>query len=199
MKHLNNKGITTIEVLVCFIIVVVITVSMHSTISYYSQKRLYESYKQKVINYKNILTQEIQRDVINIGLTTAKVDRKVDLENSKTSYVVDMDLRDSTKRRLIVEQTLANSVYHPKGSTSTNDTFRVEYGPPDNMTAYDIPELGSFKNEYGYTVQDLSINNVLIEVVDSRVLSIYIGFYHPELGTRYAINIVAPIDFVFVD
>ncbi len=210
MKKLNNKGITTIEVLLCFIIVVVITVSMHSTISYYSQRRILESHKQKIINYKNLLTQDIQNDLIRIGVTSAKVTKDIIVEESKARYVLDMDLRDSSKRRLIVEQTFAESTYHPKGSTTSDDTFRVEYGDPtptvDNgvtyyygMISYDIPKLGDFKNDYGHTVQDLSINNVLIEVVDSRVLTIYIGLYHPELGTRYAINIVSPIDFVFVN
>ena len=36
----------------------------------------------------------------------------------------------------------------------------------------------------------------LINIEDDNILSIYIGFYHPELMTRYGINIVCPIDFV---
>ena len=49
----------------------------------------------------------------------------------------------------------------------------------------------------------MQINNIIINVsneltsddIGSHVLNIYIGFYHPELGNRYAINIVCPIDY----
>ena len=56
MKKLNNKGITIIEVLVCFVLVVTISMSIFSTVSAYNDKRMLESYKSKVLNYKNILT-----------------------------------------------------------------------------------------------------------------------------------------------
>ena len=40
MRRLNNKGVTTIEILICFIIVVIITVSMYAVVSSYNQKRI---------------------------------------------------------------------------------------------------------------------------------------------------------------
>ena len=33
MKKLNNKGITTIEVIVCFLLIVIISASMYTTVS----------------------------------------------------------------------------------------------------------------------------------------------------------------------
>ena len=42
MKKLNNKGITTIEVIICFILVVTITTSMFATVSSFNQKRIIE-------------------------------------------------------------------------------------------------------------------------------------------------------------
>ena len=56
-------------------------------------------------------------------------------------------------------------------------------------------EYQEILNKVETTAKDLSINNVLIGISEENVLSIYIGFYHPELGTRYAINIVAPINY----
>ena len=41
-KKLNNKGITTIEVLLCFVIIVMISVSMYNTVSIYNDKRILE-------------------------------------------------------------------------------------------------------------------------------------------------------------
>ena len=198
MKRLNSKGITTVEVLVCFVLVVIITLSMYQTISFYNEKRILEGYKQKIYSYKYELTQEIQSDLIRIGLVDANIDKKI--EGSKITYTVDMVLRDSTKRRLVIEQTLTKSDYHPSGSTSVDDAFMIKYGPPSDLIERPLPNLGSYKvKDTGKTAQDFSINNVLIEKIDDRVLSIYIGFYHPDFGTRYAIDITTPVDFIFSD
>ena len=40
MKKLNNKGITTIEVIISFVLVVIISASLFTTISAYNAKRL---------------------------------------------------------------------------------------------------------------------------------------------------------------
>lgn len=194
MKKLNNRGITTIEVIICFVLVVVITVTMYTTISTFNQKRLIESYKARIYTYKNLLTKDIQDDFIKKGLTHASYSRKT--SGSKVTYTVDCDLRDGTKRRLIIEQRLAQSTYHEGGDPYNNDEFMIKYGTPTDPVEYPIPELGETKNDNGYTVKDLSINNISIKITENNVLTIYIGFYHPELGTRYGINIVCPIDFV---
>ena len=59
---------------------------------------------------------------------------------------------------------------------------------------YPIPDLGEYQNDLGETVKDLRINNIDIDA-SSNVLSIYIGFYHPDLSTRYGISIVCPINY----
>lgn len=194
MKKLNNKGITTIEVLICFILVVIITVSMYATVSGFNEKKIVEGYKEEIYDYKNILTKDIQDDFIKIGLTHANYEKTIN--GDMTVHTVTCNLRDGTTRKLVVEQTLASSSYHIGGSTTSDDRFMIKYGPSDDLVEYPLPDLGSYKNEYGHTVQDLSINNVLISIDDNNVLSIYIGFYHSELATRYAINIVCPIDYI---
>ena len=82
MKKLNNKGITTIEVIICFILVVTITTSMFATVSSFNQKRIIEQYKEEIYTYKNLLTKEIQDDFIKIGVTTAEY--KTNVSGSKT-------------------------------------------------------------------------------------------------------------------
>lgn len=207
MKKLNNKGITTIEVLICFILVVIITVSMYATVSSFNEKKIIEGYKEEVYDYKNILTKDIQDDLIKIGLVHAKYEKTV--EGSKVTHTVTMNLKDGTDRKLVVEQLLAYSSYHIGGSTTEDDYFMIKYGLPDDLIEYPLPELGYSGYNSSLSkicdpdtedncrkVQDLSINNVLINITDDNVLSIYIGFYHPELATRYGINIVCPIDYV---
>lgn len=213
MKKLNNKGITTIEVIVSFVIVVIITASLYTTVSNYNQKRLLENYKSKIYTYKNTLTKEIQDDFIKIGLTHATYD--VLHEGPRTTHIVICDLKDGTKRKLEVMQQFTKSTYHD-GDGTVDDEFMIKYGEcTDNCNSasevvdvleYPIPNLGQSitdKIEEGGVVvggnkitYDLSINNVLISIEDENILSIYIGFYHPELMTRYGINVVCPIDFI---
>lgn len=198
MQKLNNKGITTIEVIVCFVLVVIITLTMYSTISTFNQKRSLESYKARIYTYKNTLTKQIQDDFIKKGLLSANYNRKT--EGAKVTYTVDCKLKDNTSRLLIIEQQLTyNEGVHEGGKRDVNDEFMIKYGPPTDLIEYPIPNLGEEEieqtNGTKTKAKNLSINNVLIKINSNNVLSIYIGFYHPELGTRYAIDIVSPINF----
>lgn len=219
---LNNKGFTTVEVLICFVIVSVVMMSLFSIISAYNEKRINESYRSRVYEYKNSLTNTIQDDFIKKGLTFAKVS----VEGSPGSaagrkYTVDCSLKNGEERRLIIFQRFTKTAIHPEGNINASDDFYIEYGPPDSMLREPFPNLGEIKGNYSSgegtfvkndsatncggnpcIFKDFQINNVLVEISneddpneESRVLSIYIGFYHPDLGTKYAINIVAPIDY----
>lgn len=206
MKKLNNKGITTIEVIICFLLVVIISTSMYTTVSAFNERRIIEQYKEEIYSYKNILTKQIQDDFIKIGITSAKFDTTK--EGAKTTYNLEVTLRDGTKRKLIIIQQLGYSIYHLGGTKNKSDEFMIKYGKVGEEIEYPIPDLGEFhvdsagnrKNCTGgsgcLTIKDLSINNVYLNVEKDQVLTIYIGFYHPELSTRYAISIVAPLNYV---
>ncbi len=177
MRRLNQKGVTTIEILICFVIVVIITVSMYATVSSYNHKRIIEGYKEKLTTYKNTLTKDMQDDFVKIGVSGASYQRVANGAN--VTYTVDIRLKDSSKRQLIIEQTLGKSSYHTSGTPNTDDHFMIKYGLPSDLVEYDLPNLGSYKEADGSIIQDLSINNVLIQILDEKVLLIYIGFYHP--------------------
>ena len=203
MRPLNNRGITTIEVLLCFILVVIITTSMYGTVSSFNNKRLVEQYKEKIFSYKELLTKEIQDDFVQIGLTHAKYtknvvteDRDDGIKEGTVIHTVDCTLQDGTTRQLIIYQALAKDASRMGTNTAPNDYFMIEYGPNSNLTQYPIPDLGETTNDDGATIKFLIINNISIKIEDDKVLSIYIGFYHPELTTRYGINIVAPIGYM---
>ncbi len=195
MKMYNKRGITTIEVIICFVLVVIITVSMFSIISSFGEKRVEERYKEEINNYKEIVTKEIQDDFIKIGLMNVSYNREVS-DDKTTVYSLDCTLKDGSPRRLEIIQRFTKSSYHPGGTTSASDYYMIKYGEPTDMIEYPLPDLGSFKNkETNQTVKDLSINNVIIKISNDNILSLYIGFYHPELTTKYAINIVCPINY----
>lgn len=192
MKKLNNKGMTAIEILVCFVLLVIIVVSMYGTVSSYKNKQSIESYKEKINTYKNLLTKDIQDDLIKGGLVSANI---VPATASSNKYIVDMVLRDGSTRKLTVLRQLASDYDDPVPAASDkDDQFMISYGPSGNEIQYPIPDLGYGENANAKKVYDLRINNVNINT-DNQILTIYIGFYHPNLGTRYAIDIVCPINY----
>lgn len=194
MKKLNNKGMTAIEILITFVLVALITVSLYGTISSYNNKQNIESFKEKIYTYKNTLTKLIQDDLIKKGLISATYSVKESTRNSTEKghiYTVNMNLRDGSTKSLIITRFLASELNaKPEDYNKTNDYFMIEY----DGTEYPIPDVGEYENDEKYTVKDIRINNVEIST-SNNVLSIYIGFYHPDLSTRYSIDIVCPINY----
>ena len=81
MKKLNNKGMTIIEVLVCFVLVAIITTSMYNSISNFNDRRNLESMKEKIINVKNLFTKQVEDDIVKKGLVYASAPQ--DLSGTK--------------------------------------------------------------------------------------------------------------------
>lgn len=213
IKKLNNKGMTAVEILVCFVLVVIISVSMYTTISSYQNKQQIEAFKEKIFTYKNLLTKEINDDLIKDGLVSAKIINYItDPDTGDASATVEMNMRNGDKKCLKVTSKKAyDYFYDPNskvvrgGETLTlgeilpededkDDEFMIAYGFCGNETEYPIPDLGSSLNPNYKKIYDLRINSVDVGIKNT-LLNIYVGFYHPDLGTRYGIDIICPINF----
>ena len=203
MKKLNNKGMTSVEVLMSFIVVVMITVSMYSVVSAYQNKQQIESFKEKVMTYKNLLTKEINDDLIKKGLIAVKVEEnildKVEVSGEthvkKMEYVIEFTLRNGQQKKLIITSSkAAENGSGVSGEHDLDDEFIIAYGDPGNEMEYPLPNLGSTTNENGKRIYDLRINMVEISTKDS-IFSLTVGFIHPELESKYNISIVCPISF----
>ena len=227
---LNNKGITTIEVLICFVLVTIIASSLFSTVSMFNDKRIEEANKSKILLYNNMLSRRIQNDFIKYGLSYVDMEENIEQNASggtKRIYTINCNLRNKEKRIIKISQQFTRSNIHLDGSPNVDDEFMIEYGTESELVKYPIPELGEVKGVYDNNLKtftpcnklseseqsncrilkDLEINNVIVNVSNeqnmyetgSHVLSLYIGFYHPELGNRYAINIISPINFPLIN
>ncbi len=62
--NLNKKGITSVELLVCFIIISTIVVSMYNLILNYRNREQIEEINNEVIAFSNNLQQVIQSDLV---------------------------------------------------------------------------------------------------------------------------------------
>lgn len=204
LKKLNNKGMTAVEVLVCFVLVVIISTSVYTTVSAYQNKQQIESFKEKIFTYKNLLTKEIYDDLIKDGLVAAKIQTfNRNDATGDSDALIEMSMRNGDKKCLKIKSVKAYDYFWTESadlpaSADKDDEFMIAYGDcksgTDELTEYPIPDLGQSENPNGKRIYDLRINNVDV-TLDKSVLSIYVGFYHPDLGTRYGIDIVCPVNF----
>lgn len=201
---LNNKGVTTVEVLVSFVLLAIIVVSLYGTVESYKNKQNMESNKNQIMAYKNLLTKEIQDDLIMKGIIDVNIKfEKAQPTNDSNNYIetttATFSFKNGYKSNLIVKRRIAEEY----GATSINadncaskrhDYYSISYGALGEETEYQLPEIGHGVNELGCTVQDLRISNVDINA-DNDILSINIRFYHPDFSTKYGIDIACPINF----
>lgn len=216
-KKLNNKGMTTVEILISFVLVALISTSLYTTISNYNRKMDREAFKLEINKYKNILTKEIQDDIIKGGLISAQI-KEFHSSNATQPddiYVVDLELKDHSVKRLAVRRRLAELYIKDASDTNSSkidDYFMIYYGKPsvayasinnsnykNGLEEFPIPDVGYGENDQtcgsrNCRVKDLRLTNVILKN-ENQVLSIFLGFQHIDEGTKYAINIVSPINY----
>ena len=247
MKKLNNKGMTTVEILVSFILVALISASLYTTVSNYNLKRKNEADKLEINTFKNILTKTIQDDLIKKGLVSAytKEIRIGEAQDEKPEdictdvFIADFFFKDNkadTSKRIVIVRRLADDYFVEKVTHKYDDSFEVYYGTPTNKysltSGYDdvikagnkfkdydnvytktaiggltaglemfpVPDLGYGLNagikdvSDGYMVKDFRILNVRMGT-ENNVFSLFIGFDYVNAGSKYAINIVCPLNY----
>ena len=57
LGKVNNKGMTIIELILCFAIVSVIVIALLNTVMNYKTKEQLEDTKKTIISYKNVITK----------------------------------------------------------------------------------------------------------------------------------------------
>lgn len=168
-KKLNNKGMTAIEVLVCFSIVSVIVIGMLKSVTNFRDKEETESSKSAALTYKNTITKYIESDIIHNGYV-----KKVNNLNNKWGngqygeITATLVFRDSTEKEIII--------------FSNNDDNYIIYGdkkfklPKIEGLAFNKPYIMDMNGEGG-----------------THILKIYVGYNQFDLGNKYdALNIVLP-------
>lgn len=68
MKKLNEKGLSIVELLVCFVIVAVVAITMLNTLMEYKTEEEIENVKNHVESYKNTVSRVIQSDITDYAL-----------------------------------------------------------------------------------------------------------------------------------
>ena len=157
MKRLNNNGITTIEILICFVLLAVISTSLYNTVSVYRNKQILEMEKEKIYTYKNLLTKEIQDDIIKRGLINA-------VKNSSTKLTMKFSNGTSTTLEVLKNDNkiIYDGIEYPlpsfgEDSSRENvlkiDSCTIEITSSPNFLTINIPFMHpDFGTKYGILV-----------------------------------------------
>lgn len=192
---LNNKGMTIIEILVTFVIVVVVVTSLYASVIALKNKETIASYKESLTTYRDLMIRDIEADLIEKGLSSYAY------SPLETKDKITFTFRDGQKKELIITHKMGcHAISDSEKSDKTlcpntskddsKDDYSISYGGVD----YKLPDIGSTYNVYGGKIYDLIIDNVIIDKSSSDIFDLKIILYHPDLGTKYSIHITSPID-----
>lgn len=192
MKKLNNKGMTIVEILITFIIIAAISVSLYASIANLKGKEEISSYKERINTYKNLLTRDIQNDVIMKKLIDVK-------EDPNDQSHITLVFENNEEKDLKVNQSNVTIPENPKLCKGTNSTVEnnesIQYGDE----TFQIPILGKENIITGdgcTPINRLQISDYVLETDDDKtILTIKISLFHPDLGDKFSINIAAPINY----
>ena len=214
---INNKGLTAIELLICFTLVSIITIAMFQTINSYKNKQDIESFKTQVTTYKTTLTKEVYQDIINNGgIVSAQLSGGEGITNpddaykvSNFKYVLTLTFMNGVTRQIEVKNdtkcftykrdsmgkrqepipnqpckciTTDSNGYCTKTNEFNIDTKNSVFYVKYNGEIFDLPK-----------VEGLKYNSIVAEEKYDGFISIHIGLWHNDYGTKYdALNIVVP-------
>ena len=169
MIRVNNKGMTSIELLVCFIIISAIVVSMFDLIMNYQNKQQIEQIKNEVVSYANNLQKVIQDDLIKRHIISVSDINTVD---KTATFIFDTPSTYKTYFKIDV----ANGI--------------ISYGKEEDVVDYEIPAIADL------FLSDES--NIEVVTGTNGYLKINIVLTHPNFENEtYSFTINCPINFVY--
>lgn len=185
IKKMNNCGLTAIEVLVCFSIVVVIVMSMFKVVNNQRDKQTIESYKNSITTYKNSVTKIIEEDVRKYGGI-----KNVNSIDNQTDYVtITFELKKENQTRKIYIFKKYECDEDSEGNTVTDCSSNNYIKYFDSLNATIPKEKFEIPNIYNLKLNKIEATN------EDGYLKIYVGFNHPDLGNKYsAFNFIHPIN-----
>ena len=169
MRKLNNKGITAIELLVCFIIVSVIVVSLFDLIMSYRNREQIEEINNEVVAFANNLQKVIQDDLIKGNLVNV-----TNVGTDGYSATLSFDSPSAYTTTITIKPT--------EGI--------ISYGRSGDITDYEIPAIADLMLSPNSKIEYLAGAN--------GYLKITIVLTHPNFADEtYSFMINCPVNYVY--
>ena len=210
MKKLNNKGLTAIEILVCFAIISVIVISMFNIINNYKEKKDLESYKLDITTYKNTVTKTIYDDIIkNKGVISASIEQQDGYTFSNPSeaykentfqYVITLTYANTNTSQIVIYNNSRCFTYKQENGRKTKDPNKDCTPDISNNIDYENSQYYiSFTDSSGVVdkfvlpqIYQLKYNDIRVND-ENGIFHIKIGLWHSDFGEKYdVLNIVTP-------
>ncbi len=165
---LNKKGITSVELLVCFIIISTIVVSMYNLILNYRNREQIEEINNEVVSFSNNLQEVIQSDFIMGHL----VDSNVSDDGYSATFTFD----------------------NPNSYTTTieidPDSGVISYGKSGEVIDYEIPNIADLMLSPDSSITYIPASNSYIKI--NIILT------HPNFEDEtYSFMINCPVNYVY--
>lgn len=166
MRNLNNKGMTSLELLASFVIVVAIVAGLFDVILNYKNKEQIEALRNSVISYSNNLQKIVQDDFIKGHLEEVSI--------AGTSKSATFKMSAAGGYQTTMELDTANGV--------------ISYGKTNQVMRYVIPEIPDLTLDASSKIEWLG------GTVD--YLKITFRFLHPNFGDEgFVFSITSPINY----
>ena len=166
---LNKKGITSVELLVCFIIISTIVVSMYNLILNYRNREQIEEINNEVITFSNNIQEVIQSDLIMGHLTEVS---NVGIDG----YTATLAFNNPN------EYTTTISI--------NPNTGVISYGRTGDVIDYEIPAIADLMLSPDSKIEYLA--------GDNGYLKITIILTHPNFPNEtYSFMINCPVNYVY--
>jgi len=191
---LNNKGISIIETILSFVLIMVMVTGMLVIVMNYRNKAALSIEKLELDTFKNTLTQDIQKDILTLGL------KEINHEGSCSSLTsidncINIVFQDNTSKALGISKVSVNDRNSIENKYIYYDGIKYELTEvlpatiPENRTLIDF--------------QSIIIDNKPILKTDKSVLedgtvvylyAIDINISHIDFKQDFGIHIVASTD-----
>ena len=166
---LNKKGITSVELLVCFIIISTIVVSMYNLILNYRNREQIEEINNEVVCYANNLQEVIQGDLVMGHLVSVS---NVSNDGYKATFTFDTPNNYTTTLTI-----------NPNSGV-------ISYGRSGEVINYEIPNIADLMLSRDSKIEYLSGVNGYIKIT--------IILNHPNFTDEtYSFMINCPVNYAY--
>ena len=166
---LNKKGITSVELLVCFIIISTIVVSMYNLILNYRNREQIEEINNEVTTYSNNLQETIQNDFIMGHLVNVS---NLSSDGYKATFTFDSPNSYTTTLTI-----------NPSSGV-------ISYGSGSDIINYEIPNIADLMLSRDSKIEYLSGVNGYVKIT--------IILTHPNFTDEtYSFMINCPVNYTY--
>ena len=191
---LNNKGMSIIEIVLTFALIMAMVIGMFTIIMNYRDKASLSLKKLEMDTFKNTLTKDIQDDILNLGVKEINTDGECSSIQG-LSHCINIVYRDDSEKAFGTSKVDANNKdsVENKFIYYDGEKYKLRDSLPDK-----IPSGRNILDFQSITVED---NNILTtdstilsngEEVDIYSIDVYVS--HVDFDQDFGIHIVAVSD-----